>query len=64
MVTAPTYTPTREMVRVLVGSEAADALSPRACGRVIGAAWAAAKRELEREHQHDEQLILDVIAEK
>jgi hypothetical protein len=48
----------RERLRCLLGDDV-DKLSDRACGRVLGAVFATARREVERLHEHDGQLQLE-----
>jgi hypothetical protein len=50
--------PARERLRGLLG-DTVDELTDRQCGRVLGAVFATAQREIERAHEHDDQLPLD-----
>jgi hypothetical protein len=51
--------PAREQLRSLLGDDVADELSSRSCGRVLAAAFAAARAELERAHRYDGQPELE-----
>lgn len=50
--------PARELVRQVLGP-AADELSDKACGRLLGVLYVAGVRELEQNHRYDHQLELD-----
>jgi hypothetical protein len=49
--------PAREQLRGLL-ADVVDELSDAAAGRVLGVLFGAARRELERAHRHDGQLVL------
>jgi hypothetical protein len=51
--------PAREQLRSLLGDDVVDELSSRSCGRVLAAAFAAARAELERAHRYDGQPELE-----
>ena len=59
VIAAERLSPAREQLRDLLGDHVVDELTDRQAGRVLGAVYAAAKRELERAHRFNDQLPLD-----